>query len=329
MKTKNTRFGRHGRTIVCFLLLTALCALLLAGCGAGRKYPFKLEKNTERDAASHPYIVRTESAVWYLTQADIDAMGEEAYMAGLAKLLENQEADFADAREALAGWIWEEIPPVAIRTDFCGQAEEARYEGGYYYGDARGIRLFTDWNAAGTCLLHEYVHYLTFSCTDAPVGTSFWGEGTAEYVSKLACENRMARAAQMSLPEEELNFYLEHGAGDPERGGLDLRRFFYGTAYMIHSQEMLGQRYPTISASMMVMTQQRLEHPTAMVLSYYEAGSMLAYLIETYGKETVFSNWTIEEKNFEEVYGKSFSELYAAWDVWNKTRCDELGLVFD
>ena len=147
-----------------------LCALALAACGrAAESETFKLENNEGRDAVSYPYVVHTDSATWYLSKADMEMLGEETYMEGFRRILENQKADFADAQEALRGYLLEEIPPVDIHTDFCGKAEEARYQGGYYYADGRGIRLFTDWSAAEECLLHEYVHYLSFSCAENPV----------------------------------------------------------------------------------------------------------------------------------------------------------------
>ena len=95
-------------------------------------------------------------------------LGEDAFYKGLYAILENQEQDFADAREALKGYIDAEIPPIEIRTDFCGKAGVAESIGGAYYHEQRNfIKLFGGWDVANFTLLHEYVHYLTLHCTEA------------------------------------------------------------------------------------------------------------------------------------------------------------------
>ena len=314
------------KRIAALALLLVLCAGLLAGCGSEKIAGYALEKNEGRNAVSYPYIVRTKSATWYLSKADMELLGREAYLEGFRKILENQQADFADAQEALRGYLPEEVPPVDIYTDFCGKAEESRYEGGYYYGDGRGIRLFTGWDTAGVCLLHEYVHYLSFTCAQSPASAGFWGEALAEYVSTFVCENRMLRAENCGLNAEGLQFYLTRGAGDPETGELDMRRFMIGTAEMIGSPAFVGQTYLAVSSNFMVMTEQRQSHPTMSSLSYYEAASMMDWLIETCGRDTVFGHWDIDSGGMADIYGKSFAELYADWRVWNLERCDELGL---
>ena len=315
-------------------LLLALCALLFAGCGkaaeeepAAGEEPFRLEQNEGRNAVSYPYFVRTASATWYFAKADMELLGEEAFLEGFRQVAENQEADLADAREALKGFIREEIPAVDIYTDFSGKSEESRFGGGFCYRDGRGIRLFTDWNAAGGSLLHEYVHYLSFCCTDTPVKEGFWAEALADYVSKLACENRMARAASRSINPEAMQFYLDHGAADPETGEFDLRRYTYATAESINSDAAIGQTYLAVSNVFTVVKADRLEHLTSSSLSYPEAACLLEYLIETYGRNTVFSHWDIDAKQMKDVFGKSFSELYGDWRVRNLARCEALGLI--
>ena len=88
-------------------------------------------------------------------------MGEEAFYKGLEDILSYAEADMTDACKALTGRIWEDVPPVEIRTDFCGKAEISQDAGAYYNGLANMIKLFHSWDMAKFSLLHEYVHYLT------------------------------------------------------------------------------------------------------------------------------------------------------------------------
>ncbi len=344
MKTKVLALKK----LVSLALLLSLCAGLLAACGGAPDAPdatdgtaapdaadstdaekSRLEENKGSNAVSYPYSVRTDSATWYLSKADMELMGEQAYLEGLWSILENQDADFADARAALQGCLREDVPPVDIYTDFSGKAEESRFEGGYYYSDGRGIRLFTGWNAAGVCLLHEYVHYLSFSCSDSPVREGFWAEALADYVSKFVCENRMSRAVRHGMDPDALQFYLDHGSADPETGEFDLRRYTYGCAEMMTSAAMAGQKYLAVSDSFMIMSGQRGEHPTMSSLSYYEAACFMEYLIETYGRDTVFSHWDIGASDMADVYGKSYEQLYDDWRLWNADRCAELGLILD
>ena len=309
------------------IILLAMCMSLLAGCGTAKDpEPFRLEENDGQNAISYPYVVHTDSATWYLSKADMEMMGEEAYLEGFRQILENQKADFDDAQKALQGYLTEEIPPVNIFTDFCGKAEESRFHGGYYYGDARGIRLFTDWSAAEASLLHEYVHYLSFTCAESPVSDGFWAEALADYVSKFVCENRMARTVNYGMSEENLQFFLDRGAVDPDTGLFDIRRYTCGTAEFINSDAMLGQTYLSVADTISVKSETRREYITMMDLSYDEAASMMDYLVECFGRDTVFSHWNIDARGMKDVYGKSFTELYDDWRKWNLARCNEFGL---
>ncbi|MGX8688009.1 MAG: hypothetical protein ACSW8K_09465, partial [bacterium] len=102
-----------------------MSVLFLSGCsnkGNISLAGYAVEENGRDNKAVYPYVVHTESSTWYLAKDDIDLLGEEEYYAGLRDILEGMEADFADARDALEGYIQEEIPPVDIYTDFCGKA---------------------------------------------------------------------------------------------------------------------------------------------------------------------------------------------------------------
>ena len=86
--------------------------------------------NADQRKDEYPYVLQTENSVWYLAAADLDLMGEEAFYAGLEDILQYMEADMADARKALTGRIWAEVPPIEIRTDFCGKAGASQDAGG-------------------------------------------------------------------------------------------------------------------------------------------------------------------------------------------------------
>ena len=200
------------------LLLAALLLLSLGACGqkaaaddavriVGR---YKVVPNDNERKGTYPYVLRTENSAWYLAAADIDLMGEEAFYKGLEDILLYTEADMADARKALTGHIWEDVPPVEIRTDFCGKAEISQDAGAYYNGLANTIKLFHSWDMAKFALLHEYVHYLTIHCAEKKTMHYFYIETVAEYVSKFVCENRMIRSIDFSNSDQpELNALAE------------------------------------------------------------------------------------------------------------------------
>lgn len=279
-------------------------------------------------AVSYPYVLRTENAVWHLSADDMALLGEEAYCQGLEHLLQSQETDFAEAREVLAPWLWEEIPPIDIYTDFCGHAEGDEIFGAFYFGLRREIRLFHDWDIAARSLLHEYVHYLTFTCTDKPISEGLFGEGVAEYVSRFACRNRMDReASKRALSPEELQMAAECHLLD-EDGCMDPARTYLYNAEIIRSPLAIGTKYNTITNALMTRSERLNENPSYTTISYFEAGCFLAFLVESFGEEAVFSHWGMDPLELASVFEKDFSQLYREWAVWNRQQCNELGISF-
>lgn len=318
--------GKSGmRRIVALALLLAMCAALLSGCGSSRTVAGrKVEKNTLANAATYPYVVHTDSASIYLAAADIEMMGEDAFFEGLAQILPDLEADFADARELLAPWLQEPVAPIDIYTDFTGRSEMGQmgFAGGYF--DGSRITLYYDWKIAGTALLHEYTHYLTMGSSNPPAW-GFWAEAVADYVAYLACENRMARKADFGFDEQVIAMLTEEGgAGDD--GRLDPIRVWHGYAAIFRSEESVGVSYVAVCNTVMVMTERQLEHPLMSSVSYFEASCFLGWLIDRYGMDTVFEHLDLDADGFETVYGESFEQLFAEWTVENRELCDEMGL---
>lgn len=62
-------------------------------------------------------------------------------------------------------------------------------------------------------------------------------------------------------------------------------------------------------------------------LPYEEASGMIAYLMETYGRDTVFGNWNLDPDRMDTVFGKTYSEIYREWAAWNEEQCKLLGIV--
>ena len=101
------------KTMACWIAFSMMVSLCAVHTGAaGQSFEYSIEENTAENRATYPYVVHTESATWYLSKDDIALLGEEAFFRGLYDLLEYQEADFADARAALSGFISEEVEPI-------------------------------------------------------------------------------------------------------------------------------------------------------------------------------------------------------------------------
>ena len=320
-----------GRTVRIFLrrILFILPLLILSGCekrGDLSAGVYEVEENGRDNKAVYPYVVHTESSTWYLAKDDIDLLGEEAYFAGLRETLENMEEDFAEARDALDGYIWEDVPQVDIYTDFCGKASISETAGAYYHSISNFIKVFSGWDMAREALLHEYVHFLTMHCADRPVTDGFWGESIAEYISKIVCKNRMLRSINMGLNDEEASFYKEHGAWDEEEGCIDPRLFYYGTARVIAQGSLVGMEYFSVSDVYIIRTPRIQENPAMETISHIEGASIIDYLGQTFSRDLVFASWDTTPEDMEQVFKKPFPEIYTDWAAWNSEQCEKLGL---
>ena len=315
------------------LLLAALLLLSLGACGqkaaaddavriVGR---YKVVPNDNERKDTYPYVLRTESSAWYLAAADIDLMGEEAFYKGLEDILSYAEADMTDARKALTGRIWEDVPPVEIRTDFCGKAEISQDAGAYYNGLANMIKLFHSWDMAKFSLLHEYVHYLTIHCAEKKTMHYFYIETVAEYVSKFVCENRMIRSIDFSNSDQpELNALAEIWG--------DFDQVKYRNACLSESDAFARglhdeRPFSCVGQYVTVRKADKRLPDHLHELSYAEADSMALYLIETGGEEKYLDHWDIlDEEELAGLYGCTVAELMTAWAAWNAEQCEKMGL---
>ncbi len=313
------------KRIPALLLAFLLLSLAFTGCAEQAGYP--IEENTGRDRDSYPYTVRTPYAVWHLSKADTGLLGEEEYYEGLYAILDTAEADFADARAALAGFIPDEIPPIDIYTDFCNKAEASKTADAFYRELGNYIKLFRGWKTARAVLLHEYVHYLTMHCAENPARSGFWAEGIADYISVYVCKNRLARSVNLGLDVSALPPAMLEQTWDEEDGCLDPRLVYLGYAALAIRGLGVGTNYFAVKNEWITRTAEIREDPKPGDLFFYEAAGITAYLAETYGRETVFGNWDTDPDRMETVYGKTFPELYRDWAVWNEAQCALSGIV--
>ena len=311
------------KSAVFLFILSLIINLWTVGiCTAEQPYEYSIEENTAGNRATYPYVVRTESAVWYLSGDDMNLLGKDAFFEGLRKLLQYQDADFADARAALAGYIREEVDPIEIHTDFCGKAgiSEVEIIGAYYNPRSNFIKVFRSWEVAKAALLHEYVHYLTLHCTDTPVTHGLFAEGIAEYINAIVCKNRMRRDFSRSWSEEEKNYFRMRGTWDTEEDCLNLRLYEQDAAGGYAHGAALGTEYLSTMDVPTVRTPEIQQNLTAENISHEEAGSILDYLVETYSRD-------MDPADMEQVYGESFAGIYKNWMEWNSKFFDASGVI--
>lgn len=319
--------GRKGMKRLTLVLLSAvLIAMLTAGCAGQKKY--RKTENTGSKADEYPYLVKTESAAWYLAKADIELLGEDDFYEGLYALLDDAEADMRDAREALKGYIPDDIPAVDIFTDFCGKAGISESANAYYNGRGNFIKLFNGWDNVRITLMHEYVHYLTMHCAQTPTLFGFWAEGVAEYVSGIVCKNRMARSQNMGFEIAGYPQIMWEQSWDDTEKCIDSKKLYFGLGALAANGGLIGQRYYAVMNETIVRTEEMDENLQPGELSLFEASGMIAYLVETYGRDTVFNNWNVVPIEMETVFGKTFSELYLEWAEWNAEQCGLMGIRF-
>ena len=318
------------RTGIRLPALALLCAMLIAAlvCGCAGRQGYKKAENTGDRADEYPYLVKTESATWYLAKADVELLGEDAFDKGLYAMLDDAEADMRDAREALKGFIPDEIPPVDIMTDFCGRSGIAESANAYYDGKGNFIKLFIGWENARITLLHEYVHYLTMHCAETPARFGFWSEGVAEYVATLVCKNRLARSENMGFEIAGYPPVMWDLAWDEQENCIDPRKLYFGLGAIAANGGLVGQRYYAVGNETIVRTEEMDADLQPGELSLCEASGMIEYFVKTFGKEIVFGNWNTDPNAMETVFGKPFAELYREWAEWNAEQCGPMGIRF-
>ena len=308
-------------------LLLAILLLSLSVICCAEQTEYQIEENTGWNKDSRPYLIRTPYAVWYISKADIELLGEDAYYEGLYAILDDAEADFADARAALKGFIPDEIQPIDIYTDFCNKAEASKMYDAFYRELGNYIKLFNGWNIARVALLHEYVHYLTVHCAEHRTQFGLWVEGVAEYVANVVCKNRLGRSENMGFELAGYPPVMWDLSWDEAENCIDPRKLNFGLGVLAANGGLVGIRYYAVMHEMIVRTEEMDQNLKPEELSLCEASGIFAYLVDEYGKDTVFGNWDLDPDNLDTVYGKTFSELYRDWAAWNEEQCKLMGIM--
>ena len=308
-------------------LLLAVLLLSLPVICCAEQAEYQKEENTGWNKDSYPCFIRTPYAVWYISKADIELLGEGAYYEGLYAILDDAEADFADARAALSGFIPDEIQPIDSYTDFCNKAEASKMYDAFYRELGNYIKLFRGWNIARIALLHEYVHYLTVHCAQPRTQFDFWMEGIAEYVASYVCKNRLGQSENFGFEIAGYPPVMWDQSWDETANSIDPLKLYFGLGTLAANGGLVGQRYYAVMHEMIVRTDEMDQNLKPEELSLFEASGMIAYLVDEYGKDIVFGNWDLDPDNMDTVYGKTFPELYRGWAAWSEEQCKLLGIM--
>lgn len=276
-------------------------------------------RNSRRETGEYPYVLSDAEANWYFHPADVKEYGYKEFMDEYLIVKELMELDFADAKELFETRLPENVPAVDIHTEFY---KDDSTEGGIYFPARNYIVLYYDWETAKYALLHEYVHYLTLGVTNINNTVGAFAEGIAEEVAVWGCENRLYALTLSSMYGGE---QVEGTAfWDAEKERVTANRMTYITAQNFYAGIFDGTPYKTVSQNI-VERSGKIEHIG--FLSYQEMASLTHYLIELYGRDTVYESYYNLE-SFEKFIGKDFVELYDEWAEWNLEQCHELGAHF-
>ena len=104
---------------------------------------------------------------------------------------------------------------------------------------------------------------------------------------------------------------------DEAENCIDPRKLYFGLGTIAANGGLVGQRYYAVMNEMIVRTDEMQQDLQPQERSLCEASGMIAYLVDTYGKDTVFTTWSVDPDEMETVFGKPFSELYREWAEWN------------
>ena len=109
---------------------------------------------------------------------------------------------------------------------------------------------------------------------------------------------------------------------------IDPRKLYFGLGVLETNGGLVGQRYYAVMNETIVRTDEMDQNLIPGELSLCEASGMIAYLVDVYGKDMVFNNWSTGRDAMETVFGKPFSELCREWTDWNAEQCRITGIQF-
>ncbi len=288
-------------------------------------YAIRFERNVGMDREKYPYIVHSASTISYINSYmqvlwfESKTMGAELFDYHKMVVYFNYlEEDIEVAKEYLSPWF--DIKADRLKMFFYMPGEyDVIYKSGYnsFNNTATIVSLSSG--------LHEYVHYLTARDD----GKEWMVEGLAVYMdiyqqngrSSLVSETpqwvycagdyeviRNGAGAEEEEYTKAYNAYVNLTQNDTSEENIkyDLEAFYERAAYM----ECLGYEGYGIHGENVQMK-----------MSYERAGSLINYMIKTYGEDKVFEVYK-DYSLLDEVLGCSYGELLDAWELDLISRCE-------
>ncbi|QSX06351.1 hypothetical protein JYG23_02510 [Sedimentibacter sp. zth1] len=295
--------------------------------------PIRYEKNYERDNTTFPYITYTNSTISYVSKTMVEPSIEvDMDYKYCQEYFTMYEKDIAELKDYLSPYFDTDLEPVE-----CYFLEEldVNYSSSY-------IIQYTTPLYAG---LHEYVHHITHKSGER---RPFWLiDGLAEYCHYYNFKNLSSRMTKeifyndrlenkfvvqnneivCNYTNEELEKYLNcvnklsKVIKNPD--SIDKNYFFIELFVEINA---INDYLNPESASTFASTY--LFNEIGSNLTYPTAASMVNYLIDTYGEEKFFELYK-DGYNYQELYGKSFEELYEEWEAYIKPYADIVKEAFE
>ncbi|MBQ9535378.1 MAG: hypothetical protein IJU78_06015 [Clostridia bacterium] len=279
----------------------------------------------------YPYLLRCGDAVWYFAAEDVREEGYDEFIRQFLRLEALRPLDFADAREALRGYIEEDIPPVDIYTSFVEPPEDD-FVSGYYLRTENCIKIYDDWESVSWALLHEYIHYLREAHSllhDNLYTNALDVEAVTEAIATFECENRMASSIFVDedgifQQPEAFEFFSSTSLWDEENLRMDFPTLYTLISLLCYFDYNADLFYPYRSIGQTIINDSSERNGAMVNLSYQEGAVFVWYMFEKYGRDEVLSCshhqvtglWALWDKPFAEEYEEFGKWLYNTTGAW-------------
>ncbi|WIV10377.1 hypothetical protein [Proteiniborus sp. MB09-C3] len=275
--------------------------------------PLRYEKIIGKNTRIYPYILHSPSTESYIEfdfkapkfGAD-DILIDYSYTKHFFELFEN---DIKSLKETDIFSKYLETPEKKVICNFIKRANP-KYGGRYYY-QSNTIELEDPFGAG----VHEYTHYLLGRHAENP---AWLEEGIATYCQYYLVDKGVYRLMHevyddfnndYELADTRIRLFYERLVNDKppfEKNEINLYAWFEAVAWKDTLHKTKDRTFEGYRTGVNFDIKEGLD------LTYSEAGSLVNYLIETYGEEKLCELYNNYNKLYE-LYGKTFKELRDEW----------------
>jgi len=262
---------------------------------------------------TYPYRIYTQSMVAYFTSYATEMYTRDIFdYTYIKNYIEAYEADVSELRQYLSKYIDCNLPVVTCYFNEEGVAS-------YYEKEINTITNVAPLWAG----LHEYVHYLTSNLEEI----TWLIEGSAQYLTFYIGDNCSNRLLKESLGDiDNLNkFKLLADTEEMNTFKNNFYEYYYMLYELMYPLQEVKLDLPIFNNTNVYLEYMKLTNQKTLSeifimkntsdggdLTYEEAGSLVNYLIKTYGEEAFFDLYT-DYSRIDEIYGKGYEELVEEW----------------